>query len=155
MNRNGSRTYEFVIDLRFRHPSIDPKVITRALRMRPRRAWRAGDSRRTSKGEPLEGTYDGSYWSKPITSRRKWVRATVGSGLVAEKYVVKLLKLLEDHASLLRRIRRDGGSAEIWISSHSVQNYPFIITPETSMSLMRAGITLIIDIYPCRQRGCR
>jgi hypothetical protein len=151
-----SRTHEYLISLRFReHLLLDPKVISSALRMRPDITWRKGDQKMSLAGAPMEGTRDRSYWSKTITPGRLWTRAEVGSDRIAERQVKKLLDRLAPHASLLRRIRKGGGSPEIWISSYSQRNYPFVIDLGISKNLTRLGVTLIIDVYPYKQRGCR
>ncbi len=151
-----SRSYEYSISLRLReHPSIDPKVISRELGMRPHLAWRAGDKRVTPTGDPLQGVRQVSYWSKTLSPRRAWIRAEIGSAAIAERRIEKLLERLKSHAAFLRRFRRERGSVEIWISTYSHRNYPLEITPGISKLLAEMNITLIMDIYPYRQRGSR
>lgn len=152
----SSRSYEYAISLRLRgHPSIDPRLISRELRMRPHVAWRAGDRRVTPTGDPLEGFREVSYWSKTLSPRRTWIRAEVGSAAIAERRIEKLLERLRSHAAFFRRFRRERRSAEIWISSYSKRNYPLEIEPRLAKLLAQLRVTLIIDIYPYRQRGCR
>lgn len=139
--------YEYSVDLRMHHPSIDPKLISRKLRMRPVHSWRVGDRRMTPAGTQLEGHRQDSYWSKPITP--KWVR--VPSGNTAEDKIAKLIERLRPHTRFLKHFRTTGGRVEIWLSSYSTRNYCFVLSPRLVESIQRLGCELILDIYPYQQ----
>jgi hypothetical protein len=70
---DSTKEYSYDVSLRFHHPSIDPAVITAALCLKPRWAWRAGEPRRTPRGDPLEGERRNSYWVARIISKGKSV----------------------------------------------------------------------------------
>jgi hypothetical protein len=62
--------YRFNISLRLRHPSWEPESATNILGLTPNRIWRAGESRTSPKGAPLEGVYKNSYWTAQVAKGR-------------------------------------------------------------------------------------
>jgi hypothetical protein len=142
-----SQRYEYSVGLRVHHPSIDPRAISRELKMRPRISWRVGEPRTTPAGNALPGRRKDTYWSKTINPRGTKLPA----GKVAEEELQKLMKRLRPHGRFLRVLQRTGGTAEIWLSSYSATNYSFIFTPELIKSIYDFGCQLIVDVYPYRQ----
>src|SRR5882762_5634902 len=108
-----SQRYEYCVGLRVHHPSIDPRAISRKLKMRPHISWRVGEPRVTPAGILLSGIRRDTYWAKTITPG--W--AKVPAGKFAEEKLIKLMKRLRPHARFLRGLRRTGGTVEIWLSS--------------------------------------
>jgi hypothetical protein len=143
-----SQRYEYSIGLRVHHPSIDPLAISRELKMRPRISWRAGEPRTTPTGTALPGRRTGTYWSKAINPHG----TKVPTGKVAEEELRKLVKRLRPHGRFVRGLQRTGGTVEIWLSSYSTRNYSFIFMPELMQSIQNIGCTLIVDVYPYRQK---
>ena len=142
-----SQRYEYSVGLQMHHPSIDPRAISRRLKMRPRISWRVGEPRVTPVGTPLSGIRQDTYWSKTITPGG----AKVPRGRIAEEKLATLMKRLRPHASFLKGLRRTGGTVEIWISSYSTANYSFTLEPALIKSIHDLGCELIIDVYPYRQ----
>jgi len=142
--------HEYNIGLRVHHPSLDPRLISRRLKMRPRISWRVGEPRVTPTGTPLEGYRRDTYWSKTI---REWVR--VPSGNKAEIELTKLVRRLRPHSSFLNQLRRTGGRVEIWLSAYSTKNYSFTLQPPLIEAFHQLGCELVVDIYPYRQNWRR
>jgi hypothetical protein len=142
-----SQRYEYSVGLRVHHPSIDPRAISRGVKMRPRVSWRAGEPRATPVGTGLPGTRKDTYWSKTINPRG----TKVPSGKAAEAELRKLVQRLRPRGRFLKRLQRTGGTVEIWLSSYGTTNYTFIFVPELSKSIHDLGCQLIVDIYPYRQ----
>lgn len=149
--RHLTQYYEYSLCLRMHHPSMDPKVISRRLRMRPGISWRVGDERVTPTGRRLEGHRHDTYWSKTITPGG----IKVPSGRTAEHKVAQLMKRLRPHAQILAEICNTGGRVELWISSYGVRNYSFIFPPELVASIHALGCELILDVYPYKQKWGR
>jgi len=143
-----TQRYEYWVDLRFHHPSMDPADITRALRMRPQTSWRIGEKRRSLAGASLLGQRTDTYWSKRITPGG----ARVPDARIAELRLISVLQRLRKHARFFKKLQRTGGRAEIWLSSHSSYNYSFTFTPAVLRHVGSLGCDLIVDIYPYRQR---
>jgi hypothetical protein len=102
-----SSHYHFRVSLRFRHPSADPEVITRALNIEPRRSWKAGEPRRTPTGSPLKGLNDITYWYVDVAAGRYPTRL--------KDTVLEVLHRLVHHREFLHQMRSEGGSAELFI----------------------------------------
>ena len=143
-----SQRYEYSLALRIHHPSLDPRVISRALRMRPRISWRVGELRVSLRGAPLPGVRRDTYWSKTLTPGG----VKVPRGTRAEAKITALMKRLRGRVAFLRRLRRTGGRIEVWISSYSTHNYSFVIPAELVTSINKLGCVFIVDVYPYRQR---
>jgi hypothetical protein len=142
-----SQRYEYSVGLRIHHPSVDPRAISRGLRMRPRWTWRVGEPRMTPTGTPLPGLRQETYWSKTITPGG--VKAP--SGGVAEAILTKLLKRLRPHRKFLRSLRNSGGNIELWLSAHSTSNYSFVFPPVLIGLIHDLGCKVVVDVYPYRQ----
>jgi len=142
-----SQRYEYSIGLRVHHPSIDPRAISRKLKMRPRISWRIGEPRVSSAGAPMPGIRNDTYWSKTITPGG----VKVPTQKIAEAKLATLIKRLRPHARFLKGLRQSGGAVAIWISSYSTTNYSFIFEPTLIKSIHDLGCELIVDVYPYRQ----
>ncbi|HEY8508676.1 MAG TPA: DUF4279 domain-containing protein, partial [Steroidobacteraceae bacterium] len=79
--------YEFTIALRLRHPDIDPAEITRQLGLQPQAAWRAGEVRRDTSGEELDGTYRETYWLGKLMPEPR----LSGDGVTVESVILQTL----------------------------------------------------------------
>jgi hypothetical protein len=143
-----SQRYEYSLALRIHHPSLDPRDISRALRMRPRISWRVGEPRASLSGETLPGVRRDTYWSKTLTPGG----IKVPRGTTAEAKVTTLMKRLRGRTVFLRRLRRTGGRVEIWISSYSTHNYSFVFPSALATSFAKLGCEFIVDVYPYKQR---
>ncbi len=62
-----SRVAPFEISLRVRHPSIDPKLISRELKVEPEHCFRAGDPRESTSGIAATSVHAESYWLGSLT----------------------------------------------------------------------------------------
>jgi hypothetical protein len=140
--------YEYTVGLRIHHPSLDPRRISRRMKMRPHISWQVGDARTTPKGNPLPGVRADTYWSKSLISG--WVR--VPRGKSAEDALAQVLRPLRAHARFLRGIRSDGGRIELSLSSYSTRNYAFVFPPSLIKLIDRLGLDFIVDVYYPKQR---
>ena len=148
-----SERYEYAISLQIWHPSMSPGLVTRTLHLRPRIKKTAGAARRTPRGALLRsangvllgGINRESYWSASIIRQAV---GRVGRRSSAEQHVERFCKKLRRHAQFFERIHHDGGRVQIWVSSHSRQNYTFELTPGCLDTLAAAGVGLVVDVYP-------
>jgi hypothetical protein len=146
-----SQRYEYSIHLRVHHPSIDPRAISRKLKMRPGIYWRVGEPRVTPAGTALSGLHRETYWTKTITPGG----VKVPTQAIAAAKLVTLMKRLRPHARFLKGLRQSGGGFAIWISSYSTTNYSFIFDPTLIKSIHDLGCEMIVDVYPYRQNWGR
>lgn len=143
-----SQRYQYSVGLRVHHPSIDPRAISRKLKMRPRISWRVGESRVSPAGTSLPGIRNDTYWAKQITPGG-FVK--VPTAKIAEATLTTLIQRLRPHARFLKGLQQSGGTVAIWISSYSTTNYSFVLEPALIKSVHDLGCELIVDVYPYRQ----
>jgi hypothetical protein len=123
---------------------MDPALLTKAFRLKPSHALKAGEPRRTPKGTSLKGINRNTYWFKRLVAKRH--ASTSKRSL--EAFLASTLARLSRHAMLFRRLRRSGGRAEIFIglfcesSNHGVELPPTLLA-----ALGKVGLSLSFDIY--------
>src|SRR4029077_13706570 len=92
-----SQRYAYSVGLRVHHPSIDPRAISRKLKMRPRISWSVGEPRVSPAGTPMPGIRNDTYWSKTITPGG----VKVPTEQIAEAKLTTLMRRLRPHARFL------------------------------------------------------
>ena len=136
--------FEYSVALRFRHPRIDPKVISEQIGRKPSRSWTAGDARTTPKGERLRGHNEETYWSAPLHSKR-----TLDSRKTDfEKFIIVVIDKLEPHKKFINKLIRGGGKAEIFIGLFGTNDYGFELKREHIKRLGAVGVGISVCIYP-------
>src|SRR5258708_7521260 len=98
----------YSVSFRVWHPSMDPRDITIALSLEPRRSWKAGDPRTTPVGNPLEGTNRETYWYT-VLCHGNMPPASLAIDIDGA------LDKLAAHRTFLHRIRAEGGRSEFFI----------------------------------------
>lgn len=121
------------VALRVFHPDIAPERVSSALGISPQHAWKAGEPRKTPKGEPLPGVYPSSYWS---------FRRDVKEDAALDEFLASWLRELGPHASLLQGISSSGGRVEFYVT------WKYGATPRDTFSrgLLLAMADLGIDL---------
>ncbi len=139
--------YTYSISLRLSHPSINPAEITDVLALEPKRAWKAGDSRQTPKGTPLEGFYRESYWYSNLIPDGEHS----SEGTLIEEYLDHFTKQLAPSREFFARVRTEGGRVELFIGMYGARNYGFELPPSLLSMIASIGLSLTFDIYPYPQ----
>jgi len=104
----SENTYE--VFLRARHPSLDPAVITEALRIQPEHCWKAGDPRVSQSGQPLGGQHRDSYWSAALP-----MEGAAGAGLSRETALNQQLLALTRHREFFKSLQAEGAEVSLVI----------------------------------------
>jgi hypothetical protein len=151
----------FQLSLRIRHPSMDPEVISRELRIEPEHSFQAGQLRQLrSSGAPAVHTQ--SYWlaalnpaawfenlsfPEPVAfaTTQKHIDAAVARNLTwaLSLCAVRLSKL---HGSLLQQIRSEGGEISLLVTLSPTAASSFNLAPEVSRICGELGITLEFEM---------
>ena len=139
--------YTYAITLRVFHPDIEPTEITNALSLEPVRAWKAGHSRQTPKGTPLEGVYRESYWYTELIPDGEHS----SEGTLLEEYLDHIATKLAPSTQFFARIRAEGGRVELFIGTYGARNFGFEFSPTLLASLAGIGLSLAFDVYPYPQ----
>ena len=133
----------FTVSLSIRHPSIDPREITRTLGFEPQHSWRAGELRRTAQGHPLEGTYHESYWTGEFRELDSSLRGVVDIEAVLLAAVVQLRR----SQPFLSRLQADGGTVELFIEVAGGTEFTFSLSPQLLSMLARSGFSVMLKMH--------
>ncbi|HEY6484577.1 MAG TPA: DUF4279 domain-containing protein [Steroidobacteraceae bacterium] len=136
--------YEFTISLQLRHPDIDPARITHAIGIEPQHTWKAGDPRRGTSDEPLEGVYRESYWMGRVMEEPQ----LSAERLSVESMLMQTLAHLRRAQSFLQRFRLDGGIAELHVSLFTRDQFNLELSPDSLSWLGRLGLAVALEIHP-------
>jgi Domain of unknown function (DUF4279) len=134
--------YRYAISLRIRHPSLDPREITKTVKIKPRVSWQAGEARSAPSGQLLGGTRRESYWTSGDLARGKWPRKDLAQAIAA------LLDRLEAHKRFFARVHAQGGRSELFIGWYFLGNSGDVLPCELMARLAQSKIDLSFDIYP-------
>lgn len=126
----------FKVSLRLWHPQEHPRSITDALGMTPKITWNVGDRRVTPKDEPLEGTYDTTYWVSDVP---------IYEGL--EKTLRENALILASKKDYLNKFSDGGGSIEYFIGLFADKHAGATIDWELQRLLADLHISISLDIY--------
>jgi hypothetical protein len=140
-NRN-MKDYEYIVSLRFWHPTIDPREISSELGRQPGRQVRIGEPRKTPKGRLLEGTQRESYWSMDVSG--SMFQPT--TSLDAEAVIAMLLKELTPHMEFLVGLHKSGGKGVIQLTSSSARSYAIELPPEMLHQCSQLGLGLAHEV---------
>ena len=152
----------FQLSLRIRHPCIDPKSISKELRIEPEYSFQAGQPRHSRSSVVPAAVHTESYWlaalnpaawfenlSFPEPSAlaipQKHLDAAVARNLTwaLSLCAVRLSKL---HGTLLHQIRSEGGEISLLITLSPAAVSCFNLAPEVSRICGELGITLEIEM---------
>jgi len=136
--------YEFTMSLRIRHPDIDPALITRTLGLQPQHTWRAGDERKSSAGDALNGTYRESYWVCGLMPQPKLSTEQVG----VESELQQVLSTLRKSCDFLQSLQKGGGATELHVSIFAREEFRIDLLADLASLVGRLGITMAIEVKP-------
>jgi hypothetical protein len=152
------RSRPFQLSLRVRHPSLDPRELSREFGIEPVHCFRAGDPRPSRSSLAPGSVYAESYWlgalnpanpsaegflaAEPLlemTTAHVWATAASTLG-----WALSLIarQLFTAHAEALRRIRHEGGQITLLVSLAPGEVSGFSLSPEVARVLSELGITV-------------
>ena len=145
----------FQLSLRIRHPSLDPKELSREFSIEAAHSFRAGDPRASRTG--IASVHPESYWlgalntaswptdvSFPGARRLLVVQERIGvSATRSLGWALSLsTRFFSAHAGTLRRIAAEGGQVSLLITAPSSGMSGFSLAPGVSRVFSDLGITL-------------
>ena len=171
-----SDSQPFQLSLRIRHPSMDPTDLSREFKIEAEHAYRAGDPRTLRSGIALGSVHTESYWLgalDPVTWILDYARFNIGDagdppdisfpGHPKLKIAAEHLRatathsfswalslsttgFFRKHATLLRRIRSEGGQISLLVTLCAGEVDSFSLMPEVSRTLGEFGITVEFEL---------
>jgi len=136
--------FRYAVSLRFTHPSIDPELISKKLGKKPKWHWKAGEPRMTPKGDMLEGIRKESYWTADLHSKK----SISSKKIDFEKFLSTALDDLVPYSKFIKKIVKEGGSAEFFVGLYGAKNFGMELEPDLLQRFGKMGIRLALDIYP-------
>jgi len=103
-------------------------------------SWRAGEQRRTPKGNPLNGVRSETYWYADIVEGESITKRLVSA-------LHEALDKLELHESFLKRIRDEGGRAEFFVGWYIKSQAGEDFDQSLLSRLTKLQIDLALDNY--------
>jgi hypothetical protein len=130
--------YTYAVTLRARHPSVDPEILTKTLKLDPVHSWKAGDPRLSQTGTPLGGTHRDSYWSATLPAQM------VGATTVPlETFISAQLLQLARHRDFLGGLQAEGG--EISLLIEIVPSANTVLTLSSTLSRRLADLNIEVE----------
>jgi hypothetical protein len=118
---------------------MDPDDISRALGVKPKVKWKAGDRRSTPTGQLLEGTNEHTYWCS---------EAIRGTGWELSERLTSQVVALYTHEDFLRRFSATGGTVEYSVGCFGDrENIGITLEADLLKRLGNLDVELSLDIY--------
>jgi hypothetical protein len=136
--------FHYKISLHFKHPSIDPKKITDAIGIKPKRTSKVGEPRKTPIGTPLPGLNSQTHWYGNITGNK--VLQSEKKDLCES--LAKITGQLNPAKDFFQDFVSSGGEISLFIGLFCPQNSGIIIPWELSARFASLRIRLDFDYYP-------
>jgi hypothetical protein len=157
--RERSRPFELA--LRIRHPSMDPAVISRELRLEPEHSFKAGEPRTSSSGIAAAavhgescwlGTLDPNTWTPEqaafeisthtrTTASKERLRAMLMDSL-GMALTLAASHFFRTHGDFFRRLQSEGGDVGLIVELPAASALSFTLTPQVSKVLSELGIAV-------------
>lgn len=126
----------YAIALRIRHPSIDPRVISKTLDLKPDHAWKCGDPRSDSSVTARSNrTYPETYWSASLTEVNPLVPPSPAV-LELGSFLHALTLKLQRHHSFFESLRADHGQASVLVEA----SVPYTLSAELMRMMAELGL---------------
>jgi hypothetical protein len=149
-------SHDYSITLRIRHPSVDPREITRHVGFAPQHTWRAGEQRQLDNGEPANGVYRETYWVgllpqlsvDHLAGRRDPLAVgseTIRDALPAATLYVALMKMKRATA-FWQRLAEQGGTVECLLQMQRNGRCQFELSPALLAALADLRIALSVEV---------
>jgi hypothetical protein len=132
--------FRYNVIFRIRHPSIDPRKLTRRFAMKPHRSWKLGELRSLPSGRVLKTRNRDSRWS--------YSEDYEGRSKKFFKRVERLANRLKRHKTFLHEISASGGQCEMYVQLPGAKNTGDSVQPATLRLLAELNILLSIEVFP-------
>jgi hypothetical protein len=148
----------FELSLRIRHPSIDPKEISRELQLAAEHSFKAGEPRESASGLATASVHNQSYWfatldplswSSEISTIAAPSRGSAESrlktmALSALEMTLAMItsRLQRTHGTFLRKLQAEGGEVGLLVELRARSARGFTLTPQLSRALSELGIAV-------------
>ena len=136
-SQTGTPRYQARILIK--HPSIDPKLISDVLDLKPDICWKYGEERKTPKGTILPGTHKMSVWSHSfrVLGRKNFSQS-----------IKDIIDLFENNKLFIENISISGGSVELIIDIPGDINVGDTIKYSDLFRICNLRVNLGFEVFP-------
>jgi hypothetical protein len=127
----------YAVTLRLRHPTVDPQLLTKTLKLDPIYSWKAGDPRLSQSGAPVGGQHRDSYWSARLP-----VQMVGSAALSFETFLSAQLLQLARHRDFLSDFQAHGGEISLVVEVAPLASTVLTLTSAMSRRLADLNIEL-------------
>ena len=131
-------TFRYALSFRATHPFVDLSELCHELDVTPLRIWKAGDRRRTPKGDPLDGVYTQSYCTLTLDHLRNMQLAHAIAVFLVRARSIK---------PLLARLSESGAEFNLFVGWFTEGNSGARLRWELLRDLAELQISLDLDVY--------
>jgi hypothetical protein len=156
-----ARSQPFQVSLRVRHPSIDPGIISRELRVDAEYSFKAGEPRESGSGIAATSLHAESYWLGSLGeitaaglmggftgSRMNVARERLQSGAL-ESLTLALdaiaVGFMRSHSDFIRRIQSEEGQVSLLIELSTRSLNGFTLSPQFIRMTGELGVAVEFD----------
>lgn len=156
-----SSSEPFRISLRVRHPTIDPMLISRELKVEPEYCFRAGEPRESSSGIAAATVHAESYWlgtlqtleavaplagfnNPRVRSARERLQTSTLQSL-SVTLDASVVAFLRQHGNFIRRLQDEQAQVTLLVEISRQSLNGFTISPQFARILSDLGIAMELD----------
>jgi hypothetical protein len=142
----------FQLSLRVRHPSIDPREISRELCIEAEYSFRAGEARNSRGRTSHVSSHAESYWFAPLgpvlwaADSEPALQSFAASNPTIELALLRCTYLLRRHAGFVRELQASGGEVSLLVEVASDAISGFSLTPMCAGSLHELGVGVDFEL---------
>jgi Domain of unknown function (DUF4279) len=126
------------LSLRIKHPTRDLSSVCQTLGLRPVNIWKAGEERRTPKGNKIGGIREDSRCSIEFEHSQRDP---------LPKQIEAALMLLQPHRAMLRRLSTTGGAISFYVGWFFDESDGEAFSSELLRTMADLRIALELNIY--------
>jgi hypothetical protein len=151
----------FQISLRIRHPSMDPALISRELKVEPEHSFKAGEPRESGSGSALTSVHAESYWLGALTNlasatplagfsgqRARAPRDRIQAAMMMSLTVAldaSVVAFLRQHCEFMRRLQSEEAQVTLLIELSIQSLSGFTLSPQLTKALSEHNIAVEFD----------
>lgn len=129
----------FSIVLLIKHPSIDPKAVSRELNLEHYACGMAGKPKINPKGDPIPGTWEQSWWNHIFDYE--------GNHDFFDE-IERLLAQLASHRDFFVKIKREGGYSELYLELPGEAHQGSSAKPSILKLMAELEINFGVEVFP-------
>ena len=135
--------FDYTVSLRIRHPSIDPRELTKKLGFTPQYSWCAGERKRDASSDAGDARYRETYWLGRLPTEA--IEAI--PDLPVDNALMFALLRIQRSQAFWNRLLTEGGTARLIIEIFGAEDFTLDLSPSTLAMLARCRVSISVDVH--------